>query len=96
MENITERIQLLEKLFDQAVRMKLSQLARKNDPDLIFKLWTQIVKIDEIKTYFRKWVWKPDLTITEALDCLDDYCSGLEVLLRKRQGKENNFGATVA
>jgi hypothetical protein len=54
------------------------------------------VKIDGIKTYFRKWIWKPDLTIMEALDCLDDYCSGLEALLRQRQGKDNKLGAIIA
>jgi len=25
------------------------------------------------------------MTVTEAIDCLDDYCNGLETLLQKRQ-----------
>jgi len=29
------------------------------------------------------------MTITEAIDCLDDYCNGLETLLQKREGAGN-------
>jgi hypothetical protein len=96
MRSTEERMQLVENLFDQALKGKISQLARKYDPNLVFELWTQIVKTDGIKTHYRKWLWKPDLTIMEALDCLDDYGSGLEALLRKRQARENRLGATVA
>jgi len=60
------RLQLVDKLFEQALKMKISQLGKKYDPNLVFELWTQIVKIDGIKAYFRKWILKPDLTIMEA------------------------------
>jgi hypothetical protein len=96
MEATKERMQLVENLFDQALKRKLSQLARNFNPNLVFDLWTQIVKTDGIKTCLRKWIGKPDLTITEALDCLDDYCFGLEALLRQRQGKENKLGVIIA
>ena len=90
------RMDLVEKLFAQALKMKISQLARKYDPNLVFELWTQIVKIDGIKSCSRKWIWKSDLTVMEAVDCLDDYCSGLDASLRKRQAEESKFGGTVA
>jgi hypothetical protein len=90
-----ERLQLVDKLFEQALKMKISQLAKKYDSNLIFELWNQIVKLDGIKAHFRKWIWKPDLTIMEALDCLDEYGSGLEALLRKRQAKEKKLGASA-
>lgn len=75
--------------------MKISLLAKKYDPNLFFELWTQIGKIDGIEAYFRKWIWKPDLTIMEAFDCLDEHGSRLEALLRKRQAKENKLGASA-
>jgi hypothetical protein len=90
-----ERLQLVDKLLEQALKMKISHLAKKYDPNFFFELWPQIVKIDGIKAYFRKWIWKPDLTIMEAFDCLDEYDSRLEALLRKRQAKENKLGASA-
>ena len=39
MEETAESLQLVEKLFDQALKMKISQLARKYDPNLVFELW---------------------------------------------------------
>ena len=37
-----------------------------------------------------------EMTIAEALDFLDDYCTGLEAMLRKRQAEESKCGATDA
>jgi hypothetical protein len=51
MEGTAESLQLVEKLFDQAVKMKISQLARKNDPKLVFDLWAQIATNGESKAY---------------------------------------------
>jgi len=42
MERTAESLQLVEKLFDQALKIKISQLARKYDPNLVFDLWAQI------------------------------------------------------
>jgi hypothetical protein len=87
MEANKERMQLVEKLFDQALKMRISRMARKYDPALVFNLWVQIAKIGEVKLDFSRWRWEPDLTITAALDCLDNYCTELESLLRERQIK---------
>ncbi len=85
MEFNRERDRLLEKMFDAALKEKMNQLARKYDHDLVFELWTRIVKFGHLKTYFGKWRWKPSMTILEAMECLDDYCVGLETLLQERE-----------
>ncbi len=85
MDFTPERGRLVEKMFDAALKEKMNQLTRKYDHDLVFKLWTRMAKTGCIKPYFCKWRWRPNLTITEAIDCLDDYFTGLEALLRKRQ-----------
>ena len=84
MELIHERDRLLEKMFDAALKEKINLLARIYDHDLVFGLWTQLVKIGALKIYFCKWRWKPNMTMSEAMDCLDDYCNGLEKLLQIR------------
>ena len=80
-----ERGRLVQKMFDAALKEKINQLARKYDPGLVFELWTRMAKTGCIKPYFCKGGWKLNMTITEAIDCLDDYCNGLENLLQKRQ-----------
>jgi len=85
MEFTPERDRLVEKIFDAALKEKMNQLARKYDHALVFELWTRMAKTGCIKPYFCKWRWKPNMTITEAIDCLDDYFTGLEALLQKRQ-----------
>jgi hypothetical protein len=87
MEGAAQNLQLVEKLFDQALKMKISQLARKYDPNFVFELWAQIATNGGRKAYFSKWKWKPDMTLTEAFSSLADYLSGLEELLQKRQAK---------
>ena len=88
MEETAESLQLVEKLFDQALKMKISQLARKYDPNLVFDLWAQIAATGGSKAYYRKWNWKPDMTLLEALSSLDDHLNGLQELLPKLQGRK--------
>ena len=82
MEFTPERGRLVEKMFDAALKEKMNQLAGKYDPGLVFELWTQMAKIGCIKPIFCKWRWKPNMTLSKAIDCLDDYCNGLENLLQ--------------
>ena len=88
MEDTWGGIQLVEKLFDQALKMKLSKLARKIDPSLVFELWTQLAQNGKIKDYFREWKWTPEMTLAEAFGSMDDYLNGLQELLEKRQAKD--------
>jgi hypothetical protein len=88
MEETAESLQLVEKLFDQALKMKISQLARKYDPNLVFDLWAQIATKGGSKAYYRRWNWKPDMTLLEALRSLDDHLNGLQELLPKLQGRK--------
>jgi len=85
MEFTPERSRLVEKMFDAALKVKMNELARKYDHSLVLELWARMKKNGCIKPYFCKWRWKPDMTITEAMDCLDDYFAGIEILLQKRQ-----------
>ncbi len=83
-----ETSNLIRNLFDHAIKIQISKLARKYDPDLVFKLWTQMAKINtKKKSKIDKWLWKPDMTLREAMDRLDDCCSELEALVQKRQAK---------
>ncbi len=83
MEFTPERSRLIEKMFAAALKEKMNQLARKYDPALVFELWTRMAKNGCIKPCFCKGRWEPNTTISEAIDCLDDYCNGLEELLQK-------------
>jgi len=60
-------------LFDQALKRKLSQLARVYDPNCVFELWTQIAKNRKGRDYSGGWKWTPDMTIEETFSSLDDY-----------------------
>ena len=84
MEVTQEKMLLVERLFDQALKMKISQLARKYDPNLVLELWIQIAKKGDGKDYFNKWKWKPDMTLAQAFSSLDDYLNGLQELLPER------------
>jgi len=78
------RKDLLDKMFDAAVKEKFSQLTREYDSRLVLEVWTQIVKGGGVKKYFRKGEWKPEMTIEQALSLLDEYCSSIESLIQKR------------
>ena len=90
MDSKYQRFLLIEKIYETAVKMKLSQLARTYDPNLVFELWTQLAKNDGVMAHFSNWRWKSDMTITEALDCLDDFGLRLEALLRVREIMQYN------
>ena len=92
MEFTAERERLVEKMFDAALKEKMNCLARKYDPEVVFELWARMAKTGCIKPYFCKWRWNPDMTIAEAIDCLDDYCSGLENLLQRAASDDISRG----
>jgi hypothetical protein len=78
------RKDLLDKMFDAAMKERFSELARKYDSGLVFEVWTQIAKGGGVKKYFRKGEWEPQMTIEQALALLDDYCDLIESLIQKR------------
>ncbi len=45
MDRDAERNNLIRNLFDHAIKIQISKLARKYDPDLVFKVWMQMAKI---------------------------------------------------
>jgi len=79
---------LLEKLFDQALKRKLSQMARTSGPNLC----SQIASNKVGREYFSHWKWRPDMTVKETLGSLDDYLNGLMGLLRNRQARNTKGG----
>ena len=91
MKRNDERIDLIKNLFDHALKIRISKLARKYDPDLVFKLWAQLASINKKKAQNDKWLKKLDITLMKAMDHLDDYCSALEMLIQKRQAKKAKF-----
>ena len=80
-----ERDTVIKKMFDAALKEKINQLARKYDHTHVIELWTRLTKEGCVKAYFCKWRWNQSMTIKEALDCLDDYFTGLESLLRRHE-----------
>ena len=78
------RKNLLDKMFDAAVKEKFSQLAREYDSRLVLEVWTQIIKGGGVKKYFRKGEWKPEMTLEQALSLLDEYYNSIESLIQKR------------
>jgi hypothetical protein len=45
--------------------------------------------------FFCKWRWKPDMTMMEGMDCLDDSFLGVEALLQNRQSAGNHKQSTI-
>lgn len=79
---------VVEKIFEQAFKRKLSLLARTTDPNL----WSQIANKKVGQEYFRRWKWRPDMTVKETLGSLDDYLNGLKGLLQNQQARDTKGG----
>ena len=92
MEPSSDKERIIEKMFDAALKEKTSQMARKYDHNLVFEFWTQIVKSGGFKNNFSKWEWGPEMTIGQALDCLDGYCDSIEAMIRDRQEERSRKG----
>jgi len=73
-------------MFEAALKEKFSHLASKNDPHLVFEIWTQIIRGGGIQGRFPQKEWDGNMTIEQALDSLDDYCKMIESSILKRQG----------
>ena len=78
---MSERV--LARLIDAAMKERFFQLARKYDPRLVFEIWTPTVKAGGVRAYFGKDEWEQTMTVEQVLNCLDDYCSSIESLLRE-------------
>jgi len=82
MENSRKKI--LKKMFEAALKEKFSQLASKYNPRLVFEIWTQIITGGGVQGRFPpKEKWDQNVTMKQALDCLDGYCESIESLIRK-------------
>lgn len=86
MENDSRKV--IDKMCDAALKERFSQLARKYDPELLLEIWAGMVKAGEARVCLGKAKWDQKMTIEQALDCLDDYCTSIESLIRKPKGKD--------
>jgi hypothetical protein len=78
------RKDLIDKMFDAAMKERFSQLARKYDWRLLVEIWAEISKNGGVIEYFAKGEWEPKMTIDQALDRLDEYRDSVESLVQKR------------
>lgn len=86
------RRKIIDKMFEAALKEKFSQFVRKYDPNLIFEIWTQIIRGGGIQGRLPpKEEWDQKVTIKQALDCLDGYCRSIESLIRKSHGEIRGF-----
>lgn len=82
MEN--PQIQLVEATLDQ----KLSRLARKYSDEIIVQTLHEIRMNGEEDEFLRTCGWKAEMSLTEALGCLQEYCEFVEMMIRKHLEKE--------
>ena len=82
------RKNIIDKMFEAALKEKFSELKRKYEPDLVFDIWAQLLRIGGIKALLEKKEWDEKMTIEEALDCLDGYSVLIESLILEEKKKE--------
>jgi hypothetical protein len=87
-ENPHKRI--IEKMVEAAMKEKFRQLAQKYNQKFVFDIWVEMAKKGGSKPYASKLTWKPELTIAQALDCLDNYCTSLEMQIRGKHSGEKS------
>jgi hypothetical protein len=81
-ENPHKRI--IERMARAALKEKLNHLARKYDQKYVFDIWVELEKRGGAKPYASKLLWKPEMTIAQALECLDTYCHSMEAKIREK------------
>ena len=74
------------RILKATMEKKLSQLAKKYGLGAVTKAWAEMAERD--RTFYSIFGWKSEMTLTEALRGLDDYCDFIEATIRKRQEKE--------
>ncbi len=74
-------------IFNEVLDQRISQLARKYTDELVLKIWEEMEIGGEDQAYLSVCGWKSDMTLMEALECLDDYCDFIESKIRKHQEK---------
>jgi len=79
---------IIEKMVDAALKEKLRHLARKYNQKYVLDIWVEMAKKGGAKPYASKLTWKPGMTISQALDCLDNYCHSMEVEIREKYSGE--------
>lgn len=78
------QIQLLEAALEQ----KLSRLAQKYSDEVVINIWKEMRIGGGNEAYLSVSEWKAEMTIMEALWCLDDYCDFIEAMILKQLEKE--------
>ena len=76
------------KILRIAMEQKLCQLARKYSIGLVSKVYEEMKRVDGDRDFNSGSGLKSEMTLMEALECLDDYCDFLEAMIRKWQERE--------
>jgi len=77
------QIQTLE----AALAQKLSKLGKKYSPELVIEIWREMRTGGGNEAYLSVCEWNAEMTLREALWCLDDYCGFIEAKIRKHLAK---------
>ena len=86
-------------MLDAAVKEMFSQLAKKYDPEVVFKIWAQVGHREGSRICFGNWLWEQKITMEKVMDHLNDYFCWIESLIQdasknlpcpyKKSAKEN-------
>jgi len=76
------------KILEAAMEKRISQLARRYSLEAVVEVWEEIKMAGRDHAFFSVCRWKPEMTLIEALEGLDDYCDFLEAMIWKRQKEE--------
>ena len=74
-------------IFEAVTKHKISQLARKYGDKLVVKVWKEIKTAGGDEAFFSVCGWKSEMTLMEALECLEAYCDFIEAMIRKNHEK---------
>ena len=71
-------------MFAAAIRETSSRLAGKYGQETAFQVWVEYVKKEPEKTQTVVSLLRPDMTLAQALDILDETNNSIEQLIRNR------------
>ncbi len=81
----SERERLIRKMFILGLKETFSPFYRKYEEQIVVEVWAEIMTNGGLNGYPNRWMWKPDMTITEAFNSLDFYRDSIEAMIQQRQ-----------
>ena len=84
MANDEARKRLVEMMFEGLLKQRFSRFAKKYGRRPVINTWAESVKGGGIKAFLSDREWNSHIKIIDALDSLDDYCDGVESMIRAK------------